>query len=103
MRVRVTDDATEDLRQIKAFISTRDAAASESVIDRIRRTIALLCTLPRLGHTGIVHGTYEISIPRVPFLAVYRATSPNRHEELVVLRVYHAAQDRSGAFWRQLG
>jgi plasmid stabilization system protein ParE len=69
MRVRVTDDATEDLRQIKAFISTRDAAASESVIDRIRRTIALLCTLPRLGHTGIVHGTYEISIPRVPFLS----------------------------------
>jgi toxin ParE1/3/4 len=97
MNVRVTDDATEDLRHIKAFIGTRDAAASESVIDCIRRTLALLSTLPRLGHAGIVQGTYEISIPRVPFL-IYRVDVGDRHEELVILRVYHAAQDRSDAF-----
>jgi toxin ParE1/3/4 len=97
MKVRVTDDASEDLRHIKAFISARDAAAAESVIDRIRRTLALLSTLPRLGHAGSVQGTYEISIPRVPFLVVYRVDVGDRHEELVILRVYHAAQDRSDA------
>jgi hypothetical protein len=52
--VRVTDDPTEDLCHIKAFISARHGAASEGVIDRIRQT-------------------------------------------LVILRVYHAAQDRSDA------
>jgi toxin ParE1/3/4 len=98
MKVRVTDDATEDLRRINAFISARDAAAAESVIDRIRRTLALLATLPRLGHAGIVHGTYEISIPRVPFLVVYRVDVGDRNEELVILCVYHAAQDRPDAF-----
>ena len=98
MKVRVTDDATEDLRHIKAFISGRDATAAESVIDRIRQTLALLSTLPRLGHAGSVQGTYEISIPRVPFLVVYRVDVGDRHEELVILRVYHAAQDRPDAF-----
>jgi plasmid stabilization system protein ParE len=98
MKVRVTDDATEDLRHIKAFIGARDTVAADGVTDRIRRTLALLATLPRLGHAGIVHGTYEINIPRVPFLVVYRVDVGDRSEELVVLRVYHAAQDRSDAF-----
>ena len=98
MKVRVTDDATEDLRHIKFFISARDAAAAASVIDRVRRTVVLLSTLPRLGHAGIVNGTFEINIPRVPFLVVYRVDVGDRSEELVILRVYHAAQDRSDAF-----
>ena len=42
LKVLVTDDATEDLRHIKAFISARDAAAAESVIDRIRRMLDVL-------------------------------------------------------------
>jgi len=70
------------------------------VIDRIRRTLVLLSTFPRLGHAGIVHGTYEISIPRVPFLVVYRVDVGDRNEELIILRVYHAAQDRYDAFER---
>lgn len=97
MKVRVTDDATEDLRHIKAFISGRDVAAAQSVIERIRKTLRLLATVPRLGHAGIVQGTYEITIPRVPFLVVYRVDVGDRNEELVILRVYHAAQDRCDA------
>lgn len=54
MKVRVTDDATVDLRQIKAFISERNAIAAEGVIDRIRKTLTLLALLPRLGHPGLV-------------------------------------------------
>ena len=46
MKVRVTDDAKADLRQIKAFISARSVTAAEGVIDRIRKTLTLLAVLP---------------------------------------------------------
>jgi plasmid stabilization system protein ParE len=39
MNVRVTDDAKADLREIKAFISERNAIAAGGVIDRIRKML----------------------------------------------------------------
>ena len=95
MRVRVTDDAKVDLRQIKAYISERNAVAAEGVIDRIRKTLVLLAVLPRLGHPGLVRGTFEKGVPRVPYLIVYRIDVGSEDRELVVLRVYHGAQPRS--------
>jgi plasmid stabilization system protein ParE len=95
MKVRVTDDAKADLRQIKAFISERNAIAAEGVIDRIRKTVMLLAVLPRLGHPALVHGTFEKGVPRVPYLIVYRIDMTEDDRELVVLRVYNGAQPRS--------
>ena len=54
----------------------------------------LLANVPRLGHRGTVPGTYEIMVPSVPFLIVYRIDSGER-DYLIILRVYHTAQDRS--------
>jgi hypothetical protein len=73
------------------------------VIDRISKTLALLAILPRLGHQGIVHGTLEKGVPHIPYLVVYRidvggagnVSHKRPDDELVVLRVYHAAQPRS--------
>jgi toxin ParE1/3/4 len=93
MRVRVTDDAAADLRQIKAFISENDAIAADRVIERIR-TATLLGILPRTGHDGIVPGTFEKVVPRVPYVIVFRVDINDSSRELVVLRVYHSAQDR---------
>ena len=95
MKVRVTDDAKTDLRQIKTFISERNAIAAEGVIDRISKTLTLLAVLPRLGHPGLVHGTFEKGVPRVPYLVVYRIDIGDDDRELVVLRVFHGAQPRS--------
>jgi plasmid stabilization system protein ParE len=95
MNVRVTDDAKADLRQIKAYISERNVIAAEGVIDRIRKTLRLLAVLPRLGHPGLVRGTLEKGVPRVPYLIVYRINMTDQDRELAVLRVYHAAQPRS--------
>ena len=95
MKVRVTNDAKADLRQIKAFISERNAIAAEGVMDRIRKTLTLLGVLPRLGHPGLVQGTFEKSVPRVPYLIVYRIDITDEDRELVVLRVYDGAQPRS--------
>jgi toxin ParE1/3/4 len=94
MRARVTDDAAADLRQIKAFISEDDAIAADRVIDRIRKTAALLAILPRTGHDGIVPGTFEKVVPRVPYVIVFRVDINEGSRELVLLRGYHTAQDR---------
>jgi toxin ParE1/3/4 len=95
MKVRVTDDAKADVRQIKAYISERNAIAAEGMIDRIGKTLTLLAVLPRLGHPGLVHGTFEKGMRRVPYLIVYRFDISYDERELVVLRVYHGAQPRS--------
>ena len=95
MKVRVTDDAKADLRQIKTFISKRNSIAAEGVIHGIRKTLTLLAVLPRLGHPGLVHRTFEKGVPRVPYLIVYRFDITDDERELVVLRVYHGAQPRS--------
>ena len=95
MKLRVTDDAKTDLRNIKAFISERNAIAAEGVVDRVRKTVTLLALLPRLGHPGLVPGTFEKGVSRVPYLIVYRIDITDDDRELVVLRVYHGAQPRS--------
>ena len=94
MKVRVTNDATEDLRQIKEYVAGRNVTAAEHLMERFRIVIRKLTVLPRLGHAGVVEDTYEINVPRVPFLIVYRIDGAKTGSELVVLRVYHAAQDR---------
>jgi len=94
MKVRVTNDAASDLRTIKAFLSNESAVVAERVLDQIRKIIRRLCTFPRLGRPGIVDGTLEWIVPRTPYVLVYRIDVGD-HDELVILRVYHVAQDRS--------
>src|SRR5438132_5717907 len=95
MKAGVTDDAKAELRHIKAFISERNAIAAEGVIDGIRKTLMLLTVLPRLGHAGLVHGTFEKGVPRMPYVIVYRLDIADDDRVLVVLRIYHGAQPRS--------
>ena len=63
-------------------------------LEHIRGMIRLLGEWPHLGHVGIVGGTYERTVPRTPYVIVYRIDLGTR-DELIVLRVPHAAQDRS--------
>jgi toxin ParE1/3/4 len=94
MRVRVTDDAASDLRSIKAFLSEQSAVVAERVLDQIANIIGRLMTFPRLGHLGIVDRTLERIVPRTPYVIVYRIDVGDQ-DTLVILRVYHGAQDRS--------
>jgi plasmid stabilization system protein ParE len=60
MKVRVTEDAKADLRQIRAFISNHNAIAADGVIDRIRKTLALLVVL-RVYHGAQPRSKYDRS------------------------------------------
>ena len=93
MKVRVTDDAASDLRTIKSFLSDQSGVVAERVLDQIANVIGRLSTFPRLGHLGFVDGTLERIVPRTPYVIVYRIDLGDR-DELIILRVYHGAQDR---------
>ena len=97
MRVRVTGDAASDLQDIKAFLSDQSVVVAEPVLDQIANVIGRLKTFPRLGHPGVVDGTLERIVPRSPYVIVYRIDLGDR-DELIILRVYHATQDRSGGY-----
>jgi plasmid stabilization system protein ParE len=97
MRVRVTDDAATDLRTIKAFLLDQSVVVAERVLDQIANVIGRLKSFPRLGHLGVVDGTLERIVARTPYVIVYRIDLGD-DDELVILRVNHAAQDRDADY-----
>ena len=94
MNIRVTEDAADDLESIKVYIEREDGVAAERIIEQIRGVIQLLAEWPQMGHEGVVEGTYERTVPRTPYVIVYRMDLGSQ-DKLIVLRVPHAAQDRS--------
>ena len=94
MNIRVTEDAADDVENIKARITRDDGAAAERVVEQIRATIRVLGELPHLGHDGIVDGTYERTVSRTPYVIVYRIDLGST-DELVILRVPRSSQERS--------
>jgi len=94
MRLGFTKAAIADVDSIRDFIATHDLNAALRVVEQIARTIRLLGEYPRLGHAGCVAGTLEMTVPGLPYVIVYEL-SIGQEDEFVVLRVYHAARDRS--------
>lgn len=71
MHVRFTDDALSDLQNIKDYLEPRSPQGFQRVTTAILTTAAQLETFPLLGHEGRVETTFEIVVPRTPFLIVY--------------------------------
>jgi len=63
------------------------------VVARIRLAAERLREFPLMGRTGRVPGTHEWVVRRLPYIIVYEVslTAP---DELLILGVFHAAQDR---------
>jgi plasmid stabilization system protein ParE len=75
-------------------VTVEERTITADDIPAVRKTVAQLAILPRAGHDGVVPGTFEEVLPRVPFIIVFRVDNDDGVRELVVLRVYHAAQER---------
>jgi plasmid stabilization system protein ParE len=54
----------------------------------------LLREFPLIGHEGLLSGTREIAVPGLPYVIVHRIEREDE-ESLVILGVYHGAQDRT--------
>ncbi len=76
MHVRLTDDAVADLENLKEYLGPKSPQGYARIAAAIFTTIAQLETFPLLGREGRVEGTYEIAVPRTPFLLIYSLGDP---------------------------
>jgi len=88
LKLRYTRTALRDIDAIRNYIATENPRAAERVRLSILKAIQLLTEFPFMGRPGRRKGTREKTIPRLPYLVIYRA----EEKELVILRVYHGAQ-----------
>ena len=99
-RVQWSDDARDDLLgdllgQI-AHIAADNPDAAERVARRIRATGSALGDYAT-GYPGRVSGTYEKSIPRLPYIIAYALTDED--QAVSILRVIHTARDWQSGEW----
>jgi len=95
VRVRFSTAAIVDVEAIRAYITEDDPQAADRVVSRIGDVVELFRDFPLLGHKGTVGGTFEIVVPRMPYIVVDELGGEDG-AEMVILRVFHGAQDRSG-------
>jgi len=91
--VRWSPQGRKHLAGIRAYIREYDADAAEQVRRHIVAAVRLLKALPRLGRPGRREGTRELVVPSLPYIIIYRTDIGDR-DELVILGIFHGAQDR---------
>lgn len=92
MKVRWSETALVEIDEIFAYISTHHRSAASAVVERIQRLTELLGEFPQIGHLTDQDGVRIISVVRYPFLIFY--TIDISTDEVVILHVRHAAQER---------
>jgi toxin ParE1/3/4 len=95
MRLRFTPHASRQLRAISAYLRDRSPSAGRKTSRRIQQAARSLVRFPNIGHKGALAGTYEIVLPDIPYVIVYRLERPDL-DTLSILGVYHGAQLRPG-------
>jgi toxin ParE1/3/4 len=91
-------DALDDLKQQLVYISTDDPDAARNIIAHIRRTGDQLSDFAT-GHPGRVSGTYEKSVPRLPYIIAYALAMHQGREIVAILRVIHTSRDWEAESW----
>ncbi|TDR89619.1 type II toxin-antitoxin system RelE/ParE family toxin [Enterovirga rhinocerotis] len=92
MRIRATSSAERDLVGIRRYISVDNPRAAQRVVGRIRSSAMRLVDQPEIGRPGERDGTREWVVSGLPYIIVYRVDWTRA--EIVLLNVFHGAQDR---------
>ena len=93
MRLRLSAEARRHVAEIYEYISERNPVAATQVVARIRLAAARLTEFPRMGRAGRVAGTHEWVVRGLPYIIVYEVGTIDP-DELVILGIFHAAQNR---------
>lgn len=88
MQLEWSQFARADREAIFDYIEADSPQAAIAVDDRIRQQVEKLMTFPEIGRPGRIDGTRELTIPRTPYIAVYRIA----RKTIRILRVLHGAQ-----------
>ncbi|MGA3304362.1 MAG: type II toxin-antitoxin system RelE/ParE family toxin [Methylovirgula sp.] len=92
MRLRFTLEALGQIDAIRLYIEARSPQAASHIVERIFAEADRLGEFPQLGRVGFVPGTYEWTVPRLPYIIVHEFNEDI--DEVVVLGVFHGAQAR---------
>jgi len=90
MRIRWTPAAAADLLHISDYLKEHHPHYREPTLRKLYEAIRSLKNPPQRGRIGREDGTRELLFPPTPYVAVYSV----RDQNIEVLRIYHAAQDR---------
>lgn len=93
VRLRYTAQARQHIAAIFGYIADRNPVAATQVVARIRQAAERLTEFPRIGRAGRAAGTYEWVVRGLPYIIVYQ-TGEADADEVLILGVFHAAQDR---------
>ena len=93
VRLRFTAEAREHIAAIYSYLRDRNPVAATQVVGRIRLATERLAEFPRMGHAGRVAGTYEWVVRGLPYIIVYQTAAADS-DEVLILGVFHGAQDR---------
>lgn len=93
--IRYTLEALAHLDTIHSYIEAHNPVAAQRVIARIRAAAERLREFPKIGHRGLVTGTFEWPVKGLPYIIVYEL-DPGA-DQVIILGVFHGAQDRENA------
>ena len=80
--------ALQDLKNHRDYIAEFSPGAGTRVSEAIRRSISRLEMFPMSGRAGAVAGTYELIVPGLPYIAVYRM-----HDAVEIVAIFHTSTD----------
>jgi plasmid stabilization system protein ParE len=92
MNVRFTLEALTHIATIHSYIKGRSPVAAAHIVERIFADADRLADFPHIGHVGAVPGTYEWTVRGLPYIVVHEID--DEKNELLVLGIFHGAQDR---------
>lgn len=89
MRIVYRRSATQHIIEQHAYIARDNPTGAQTAVRKIQSTISRLESFPYSGTKGAVAGTYELVVPRLPYIVIYRV-----HMNYVeILAVFHTSQD----------
>jgi len=82
---RWTKPAQRDLLAQLEYIERENPDVVSRIAVQIKKATESLDSFPQIGRDGVVEGTLELVIPRLPFVCVYR----ERGGQIEILRLLH--------------
>lgn len=88
MKVTLSPQAREDLREIFLYIPEDNPSAARLILNRIKEWVVELKNSPHIGRPGRVPGTRELVISKTLDLAPYQVSG----DAIQILRVYRGSR-----------
>ncbi len=88
MKVRWLLRAVEDLEDIRDYIALDNPSAAQKEVEKILDSVSGLSENPGVGRIGRVPKTWELVVPKSPYIAAYKV----KGDCVEILRVFHGAR-----------